>query len=128
MSTTTFRILDHVNSDIIAKIKTKQSRELMMYLHNKYGHNAVDQSELMLDLNLHQKDTVVFSEIPTGPISRTYEFYRKNSRCGWFEAGLIEIVKTSKASAEKQRVSDLEARIEYLENLCIENNVEFDVA
>lgn len=99
-----------------------------MYLFNKYGYEEVDQSDLMKELNLHQDSTKVFSEIPTGPISRTYEFYRKNSRCGWFEAGLIKITKTSKASSEKQYVSDLESRIEYLEQLLKDNDIEIDVA
>lgn len=128
MATTTFKILDHVTSDTISKIKTKQSRELLMYLFNKYGYDEVDQSELMNELNLHQKSTTVFSEVPTGPISRTYEFYRKNSRCGWFEAGLIKITKTSKASSAKQEVEDLKARIEYLENLLNDHDIEYDLA
>lgn len=126
MATTTFKILDHVNNDTISKIKTKQSRELLAYLFKKYGYEEVDQSELMKELNLHQETKIVFSEVPTGPISRTYEFYRKNSRCGWFEAGLIKITKTSKSSTEKQKIEDLEARIEYLENLLSEENIEFD--
>ena len=127
MATTTFKILDHVTNDKILAIKTKQSRELLMYLFNKYGYDEVDQSELMNELNLHQKSTTVFSEIPTGPISRTYEFYRKNSRCGWFEAGLIKITKTSKASNAKQELEDLKARVEYLENLLQDNEIEFEM-
>jgi hypothetical protein len=122
----TFRIKNHVTLDLISKIKTNQSRELLTYLLNKYGYEAVDQGDLMKELNLHQNDGLVFKQGSSGPISRTYEFYRKNAKCGWFEADLIEINRTSKAKDAKNELEALRARVEYLENLCIQHDVEYE--
>lgn len=124
---TTFKIKSHVTLEMIAGIKTQQSRELLMYLFKKYGHNEVDQGHLMTELNLHQTDGSVLSEGSVRPISGTYEFYRKNQKSGWVNAGLVEITRSSKALDAKQVLEDLKSRIEYLENLLIENNIEYDV-
>lgn len=124
---TTFRIMDHVNLEVIGKIKTQQSRELLTYLFKKYGHEPVDQGSLMTELNLHQTDGTVLSEGSVRPISGTYEFYRKNQKSGWVNAGLVEITRSSKALDVKARFEKLEARIEYLEGLLNDNDIEFDV-
>lgn len=123
---TYFSIKPTVTVDMIAKIKTKQSRELLMYLFNKYGYNEVDQKELMKELNLHQDDNLVFSEGTEGVISRTYEFYRRNEKSGWWNAGLIEIRRTSKAKSAASELEELKERIKELENLLEENEIEFD--
>lgn len=125
---TTFKIKDHVTLETIGKIKTQQSRELLTYLFKKYGHDPVDQGSLMTELNLHQTDGTVLSEGSVRPISGTYEFYRKNQKSGWVNAGLVEITRSSKALDVKAKFEALEARIEYLEQLLEENDIEFDVA
>ena len=125
--TTTFKIANHVTLEVIGKIKTQQSRELLTYLFKKYGHNEVDQGSLMTELNLHQTDGTVLSEGSVRPISGTYEFYRKNQKSGWVNAGLVEITRSSKALDAKQKFEDMQARIEYLENLLTEHDIEFDV-
>jgi hypothetical protein len=116
---TTFKIKEQVTLDTIKAIKTQQSRELLTYLFNKYGHSEVDQNQLMLELNIHQTDGKVLSQGSSGPISRTYEFYRKNSKSGWWNAGLVEITKTNKSSSKDEY-------IKYLEDLLEQNEVEFE--
>jgi hypothetical protein len=122
----TFQILSHVTIDLISKIKTNQSRELLTYLFNKYGHEPVDQGDLMKELNTHQDDGLVFKQGSSGPISRTYEFYRKNAKCGWFEAGLIQINRTSKARSAADELQALKDRIEYLERTLTNAEIEFE--
>lgn len=125
---TTFKIADHVTLETIGKIKTQQSRELLTYLFKKYGHEPVDQGQLMTELNLHQTDGTVLSEGSVRPISGTYEFYRKNQKSGWVNAGLVEITRSSKALDVKARFQALQDRIEYLEDLLTEHDIEFDVS
>lgn len=125
---TTFKINNHVTLEVIKSIKTQQSRELLTYLFNKYGHNEVDQGQLMTELNLHQTDNTVLSEGSVRPISGTYEFYRKNQKSGWVNAGLVTITRSSKALDHKAYIESLNARIEYLEGLLNDNDIEFDAS
>lgn len=124
---TTFKIKSHVTLETIKGIKTQQSRELLTYLFNKYGHNEVDQGHLMTELNLHQTDGTVLSEGSVRPISGTYEFYRKNQKSGWVNAGLVEITRSSKALDAKQEVQALKDRIAYLEQILDDNDIEYDL-
>lgn len=118
---TTFKIKPTVTVDIISKIKTQQSREILLYLFNKYGSEPIDQNELMLELNQHQTDGVVLKEGSTGPISRTYEFYRKNAKSGWWNAGYIELTKSP------SKVNSAKDYIDYLQGLLTDNDIEFDL-
>ena len=112
---TTFQINDHVNLDVISKIKTKQSRELLTYLYKTYQHDEVDQAELMLELNTHQFDNKVLSEGSKMALSGLYQFYRKNEKSGWINQNFITIRKSSKALNAKTELENLKARIKYLE-------------
>jgi len=124
---TTFQINDHVNLDVISKIKTKQSRELLTYLYNTYQHDEVDQAELMLELNTHQFDNLVLSEGSKMALSGLYQFYRKNEKSGWINQNFITIRKSSKALNAKNELENLKARIKYLEEILIEKDIEFDL-
>jgi hypothetical protein len=118
---TFFKIKEHVTLDFLSKQKLpNQSRELLTYLLEKYKYDAVDQNDLMLDLNTHQTDGKVFKEGSKGPISRTYEFYRKNEKSGWINADYIEITKSAKEPTKDQKY------IQYLEELLVLNDIEID--
>ena len=125
---TTFQINDHVNLDVISKIKTKQSRELLTYLYNTYQHDEVDQAELMLELNTHQFDNKVLSEGSKMALSGLYQFYRKNEKSGWINQDFITIRKSSKALNAKNELENLRARVKYLEDLLDEASIEYEVA
>jgi len=124
---TTFQINSHVDLNVIAKIKTKQSRELLTYLYNTYGHDEVDQAELMLELNTHQFDNQVLSEGSKMALSGLYQFYRKNEKSGWINQNFITIRKSSKALNAKTELENLKSRVQYLENLLTEHDIEFDI-
>ena len=125
---TTFQINAHVDLDVIAKIKTKQSREMLTYLFNTYGYDEVDQAELMIELNTHQKDGKVLSEGSKMAFSGLYQFYRKNEKSGWINLGFITIRKSSKALNAKNELENLKARVKYLEDLLDEAGMEYDPA
>jgi len=93
-----------------------QSKELLQYIVNKYGADKeINQSELVLDLNTHQKDTVVLSKESSSPISRLYEFYRSKT---WAKAGWVVVTSESKGTGGKERATakwkQLEERLKKL--------------
>lgn len=109
-----------------------QSKELLQYIVNKYGVDKdINQSELVLDLNSHQFDTVVLSKQSTSPISRLYEFYRSKT---WSKAGYVVVTSETKGkSGVAAKWKKLEAAHQkliahaaYLEDLLEKNNIEYN--
>ena len=118
-----------------AKTQKGQSKELLDYIIKKYGvETEIDQSALVLDLNDHQKDTVVLSKLSTSPISRLYEFYRSKT---WAKSGWVVVTSEPKKGGTDKKAlgkwklleanhAKLVAHATKLEELLEANNIEFD--
>src|SRR5262245_49492663 len=111
-----------------------QSKELLQYIVNKYGADKeINQSELVLDLNTHQKDTVVLSKESSSPISRLYEFYRSKT---WAKAGWVVVTSENKGGGKAKEAGKwkkleanhqkLIAHAAALEELLEKNNIPYE--
>lgn len=118
-------IPDNITQEIIDKQLKGQPKEIMTWFLNTHQHNKVDQEPLLLEMNSHQTDGQIFKINPKGPISRTFEFYRsaKLEKGGLVAKGFLVIDKTE--SSKTAKVTELQDRIKYLEELLTENEVEF---
>lgn len=102
-------LTDKVTLESIAAIKTPQCRELLSFLFHSYGvNNPINNSDLLLELNTHQHDGLVFKKGSAGPISRIYEFYRKR---GLEDPGYITVTKPA---TKKQTTETLQLQYDML--------------
>lgn len=96
--------------------ETDKEGQMLRYLQTKYGDSNVDQFELMMELNDHQKDDSVIKDAKdrVRPLSQIFGFAVSD----WVKNGYVErVTQKALAPATVGKVARMEAQIKALETI-----------
>jgi hypothetical protein len=108
--------------DAIGVMNQSHGKDLLLWLAKYSGapDTPVDQSKFLLDLNKAQETAL--SKPTSIPLSNLFN----SMKTGWIKNGIVKVVNLATPKPVKlSKVNEMQAYIERLEGLLLENNISF---